>query len=187
MLIVWRIVARFTTRKIIKFLYFQQWLPNNKSAILIDDFKSPKELAEFLLNLNENDYEYNTYLRHKSFDKIPVTNQVLLDHLSTRPYRTKSIIPDFECFVCSNSFPTKITKGYECGDELAFPQTEEKRVTELDWQSYVKQGKCEAETFEYFMRKNVPFSEKDFTNELSGRYDNGRCEMWRQKKIHRKI
>ncbi|KAG4067795.1 hypothetical protein HA402_010481 [Bradysia odoriphaga] len=37
------------------------WLPNNKSAILID-FKTPKELAEFLLNLNENDIEYNTYL-----------------------------------------------------------------------------------------------------------------------------
>lgn len=159
-------------------MYLQQWLPNNKSAILIDDFKSPKELAEFLLNLNENDNEYNTYLRHKSFDKLPVTNQRLLNHLATRPYRTKSLVQDFECFVCSNNFGKRITKGYECDEKLIFPQMEEKRVTELDWQSYVKQGKCEAETLEYFLSKNVPYSDQEFTNALFRRYDHGLCEIW---------
>lgn len=152
-------------------------MPNDKSAILIDDFKSPKELAEFLLNLNENDNEYSTYLRHKSSDKFPVTNELLLNDLSTRRYRTESLIPDFECFVCSNSFPKKIAKGYECGEELIFPQMEEKLVTGLDWQASVKQGKCEAETLEYFLSKNVPYSEKEFTNALLRRYDRGLCEM----------
>ncbi len=54
---------------------------------------------------------------------------------------------------------------------------EENRVTEFDWQAYVKQGKCEAETLEYFVRKNEPYSEADFTNALLRQYDRGLCEM----------
>ncbi|KAG4075099.1 hypothetical protein HA402_013494 [Bradysia odoriphaga] len=70
----------------------KHWLPNNKSAILIDDFKTPRELAEFLLNLNENDNEYNTYLQHKRLDQQPaVTNRVLLDHLAYETIPTENV------------------------------------------------------------------------------------------------
>lgn len=156
----------------------QHWLPNNKSAVLIDDFQTPKELAEFLLNLNENDIEYETYLQHKRLDQqSAITNHILLHQLATRPYQTKTLIPDFECFICSNRFEKRITKGYECGETLIFPQMEGKRVTDLDWQSYVKQGKCEAETLQYFLSKNVPYSEHDFTSSLIERYEHGLCEL----------
>lgn len=67
-------------------------------------------------------------------------------------------------------------KGYECGDELIFPPMEENRVTAIDWQTYVTQGKCEAETFNYFVSKNVPFSEDDYTSELFRRYEHGLCK-----------
>lgn len=159
-------------------LQFQKWLPNEKSAVLINDFKSPKELAEFLLNLNENDNEYNTYLSHKSLDIHPVNNQILLNELATRSYRTKSLLEDFECFVCSNNIANKFKKGYECGETLILPPMEENRVTVLDWQSSVTQGKCEAETLIYFLSKNVPYSEKDYSNEMFRRYEHGQCKMW---------
>lgn len=152
-------------------------MPNDKSAVLIDDFKSPRELAEFLLNLNENDNEYDAYLRHKSHIELPVTNHKLLNDLATRPYRTKTLIQDFECFVCANHFGQKSTRGFECGEKLIYPQMEEKRVTELDWQSMVKQGKCEAETLEYFLSKNVPYTDSEYTNALFRRYDHGLCEI----------
>lgn len=134
-------------------------------------------MAEFLLNLNENDNEYNSYLWHKTMHRNPVTNRILLDRLAARPYQTKTLVPDFECFVCSHRFGKRITKGYECGEKLIFPRMEEGRVTELDWQSYVRQGKCEAETLEYFVNKNVPFGEQDFSNLLLRRYNLGLCEV----------
>lgn len=152
-------------------------MPNEKSAILINDFQSPKELAEYLLNLNENDNEYNMYLTHKSLDIRPVTNQFLLNELTIRSYRTKSLLEDFECFVCSTNFVEKFRKGYECGEKLHLPPMEENPITQIDWQSLVTQGKCEAETLTYFVSKNVPYSEIDYTKELFRRYDNGICKM----------
>lgn len=135
-------------------------------------------MAEFLLNLNENDIEYESYLQHKRPDQqLAITNRVLLNHLVNRPYQAKTLISDFECFICSNHFEKRATKGYECGETLIFPQMEEKRVTEIDWQSYVRQGKCEAETLEYFLSKNVPYSDHDFTSTMIERYERGLCEM----------
>ncbi|KAJ6644655.1 Alpha-(1,3)-fucosyltransferase 10 [Pseudolycoriella hygida] len=155
----------------------KQWLPNNKTAILIDDFKSPKELAEFLLDLNEDENEYNTYLRHKNVDEDPVTNKMLLNALATRGYRTESLLQDFECFVCAHSLRKTLRKGYECEEKLVFPPTEDKRITEMGWQLYVQQGKCEAETLAFFLNENRPFSERDFNKALLKRYELGLCEQ----------
>ena len=50
---------------LVKLFYFQEWLPNELSAILIEDFTSAKDLADHLHNLHKNDHEYLAYLRQK--------------------------------------------------------------------------------------------------------------------------
>ena len=47
-------------------------LPNNKSAIEILDFKSPKHLADFINDLNQNDEEYDKYLEYKTEGKLNI-------------------------------------------------------------------------------------------------------------------
>lgn len=36
----------------------RDFMPDNNSIIMTDDFESPRKLAEFLLKLNENEEEY---------------------------------------------------------------------------------------------------------------------------------
>lgn len=83
----------------------RDWDPSSghPSIILADDFDGPKALAEFLLDLDKNDTEYDRYL---SFKKTGVTNQRLLDHFRRRNWVVDgegeggNFIDGFECFVC---------------------------------------------------------------------------------------
>ncbi|XP_076459282.1 GDP-fucose protein O-fucosyltransferase 4-like [Babylonia areolata] len=77
----------------------QDWMPNNHSVILVDDFKSPKELADFIKYLDENDDEYEKYLE---FKKTAVTNTYLTNHLLTREWSEgmKDFFRGFECHLC---------------------------------------------------------------------------------------
>ena len=43
----------------------REWLPNELSAILVEDFTSAKDLAQYLKDLDQNQDEYLNYLRHK--------------------------------------------------------------------------------------------------------------------------
>ena len=78
------------------------WAPNEHSIILVDDFSSPKELAEYLLYLDQHDEEYEKYLE---FKKTGVTNQRLLEHMKEREWKiddhgSLNFIEGFECYVC---------------------------------------------------------------------------------------
>ena len=78
----------------------KDWLPSNKSAIIVDNFDSPKDLADYLKFLAENDEEYNKYLQWK---ETGVTNKRLLDSVKKRPWGNEqgdTFASDFECFVC---------------------------------------------------------------------------------------
>uniref|UniRef100_A0A672KXT5 GDP-fucose protein O-fucosyltransferase n=2 Tax=Sinocyclocheilus grahami TaxID=75366 RepID=A0A672KXT5_SINGR len=79
------------------------WLPNNHSAILIDDFPSPRDLAEFIKTLDQDDAEYSRYLEYKTPSKI--TNLRLLEGLESREWGVNDMskpnyLNGFECFVC---------------------------------------------------------------------------------------
>lgn len=79
------------------------WMPNNHSAVIIDDFPSPKALAEFLKRLDENDDEYAKYLEFKNPKRI--TNARLLERLETREWGVNDMskpnyLNGFECYVC---------------------------------------------------------------------------------------
>nr|XP_061783786.1 alpha-(1,3)-fucosyltransferase 11-like isoform X1 [Nerophis lumbriciformis] len=79
------------------------WMPNNHSVILIDDFPSPKALADFLKSLDENDGEYVRYLEFKNVRSV--ANVRLLDALESREWGVNDMskpnyLNGFECYVC---------------------------------------------------------------------------------------
>ncbi|XP_049870331.1 alpha-(1,3)-fucosyltransferase 10-like [Pectinophora gossypiella] len=99
----------------------RDWLPNNKSAILVEDFATPELLSQHLHYLLQNDTAYEEYLKHKTLGDI--TNQKLIDELTIRPYQTSlsKVIHEFECFVCQRLHDKKETsvnivtkKHYDC-------------------------------------------------------------------------
>ena len=58
--------------------------PAEKTAIEITDFKNPQELAKFINELNNNDTEYEKYLKFKK--KGGVKNKILLDLMDKRKW-----------------------------------------------------------------------------------------------------
>ncbi|ESO85826.1 hypothetical protein LOTGIDRAFT_195769 [Lottia gigantea] len=86
------------------------WMPNNHSVIMVDDFTSPEQLAEFIQYLDENDEEYEKYL---TFKKDGITNKNLQEHLNKRKWQVSragnmEFFPAFECYLCD-----KVTERYE--------------------------------------------------------------------------
>ena len=80
----------------------KEWLPDNHSAIVVDDFQTPKELADYIKFLDNNDEEYNKYLRYK---ETGITNQKLNDTLNKRQWGIDTMykmnyVTGFECHVC---------------------------------------------------------------------------------------
>ena len=84
------------------------WMPNNKSIILVDNFKSPRDLAEFIKQLDQNDREYLHYLEFKSKG---ITNERLLKFMNNRPwghhFEELNYVTGFECFVCDRLHENK--------------------------------------------------------------------------------
>ncbi|XP_026324882.1 alpha-(1,3)-fucosyltransferase 10-like [Hyposmocoma kahamanoa] len=78
----------------------RDWFPNKKSAILLEDFPSPKLLSTHIDKLMRNDDMYEEYLEHKT--KGIITNKYLRNEIKARPYQTDItlIIEKFTCFLC---------------------------------------------------------------------------------------
>ncbi|XP_022090747.1 alpha-(1,3)-fucosyltransferase 11-like isoform X2 [Acanthaster planci] len=80
----------------------RDWIPDNHSIILVDNFQSPKELAEFIKRLDKNDKEYLKYLEFKNKG---ISNQLLRHTVERRvwgvnDWRKPSFINAFECYLC---------------------------------------------------------------------------------------
>ncbi|XP_056659468.1 alpha-(1,3)-fucosyltransferase 10 isoform X2 [Monodelphis domestica] len=80
------------------------WLPSNKSAVLVTGFSHPRELASFIKQLDNDDREYEAYLEWKL--KGEVSNHRLLTALKERKWGVQDITQDnyidaFECMVCN--------------------------------------------------------------------------------------
>lgn len=79
------------------------WLPSNRSAILVSEFSHPRELASFIRRLDYDDGLYGTYVEWKL--KGEISNQRLLTALQEREWGVQDINQDnyidtFECMVC---------------------------------------------------------------------------------------
>ncbi|CAK1596428.1 unnamed protein product [Parnassius mnemosyne] len=78
----------------------RDWLPNKKSAILLEDFPTTKRMNDHITTLMNNDSLYETYLEHKT--KALITNHNLLEEIRLRPYQVDplKVAQNFECFIC---------------------------------------------------------------------------------------
>lgn len=159
----------------------QELLPNNHSVILVSDFKSPKELAEYLEYLNKNDEEYNKYLLWK---KTGITNKVFRDMMEHRSwsivdtwkYGQTNFVEDFECFVCDrvhqnlkrNQGGEKELKYIAQHSHLQCPEPATFSGTEAFSWKYEYQAKSdEAKALRYFAEKNIKITNGDFHAKLS--------------------
>ncbi|NXJ64432.1 FUT10 fucosyltransferase, partial [Rostratula benghalensis] len=80
------------------------WLPSNKSAILVSSFSHPQDLAHYIKTLDRNDQEYESYLQWKL--KGDISNPRLLTAMKERKWGVQDIMQDnyidtFECMVCN--------------------------------------------------------------------------------------
>lgn len=78
----------------------RDWLPNNKSALLLLDYPTPKKMQEHIVDLLNNDNKYEEYLEHKT--KSQISNKKLIDNFRENPNQNDALntTEQFECFVC---------------------------------------------------------------------------------------
>uniref|UniRef100_A0A8C2M7N5 Fucosyltransferase n=1 Tax=Cricetulus griseus TaxID=10029 RepID=A0A8C2M7N5_CRIGR len=98
------------------------WLPSNRSAILVSDFSHPKELASFLRQLDRDDRLYEAYVEWKL--KGEISNHRLLTALRERKWGVQDINQDnyidtFECMVCHRLWEN--SRLWEQGVGLSLP------------------------------------------------------------------
>jgi hypothetical protein len=91
----------------------REWLPNELSAVHVDDFANAKELANHLKHLHATPDEYLALLQHKPiFNSNPqslITNDKLIQAMKLRSWGVTdqaqmsrgNFVQHFECLVCS--------------------------------------------------------------------------------------
>ncbi|XP_010887894.2 alpha-(1,3)-fucosyltransferase 10 isoform X1 [Esox lucius] len=97
------------------------WLPSNRSAVVVVPDEPPEKLAQYLKRLDENDLEYSTYLEWKL--KREVSNLKLIKELKERPWGVQDLTQDnyldvFECMVCN-----RVWENIDRRKEGLFPKT----------------------------------------------------------------
>lgn len=80
------------------------WLPDDRSAVVVNPDEPPEKLAEYLKRLDAHDAEYSRYLQWKH--ERHISNVNLVKHLSERQWSVHDIarenfIDVFECLVCN--------------------------------------------------------------------------------------
>lgn len=167
-----------------------QWLPNQMSAILIEDFESPKDLAKHLKEVHGNDDVYLTYLRHKKLSSSNlITNDFLVENLSLRKYgvseqdqMTKgNFVHHFECLVCIRiaknlqmsqiGFSTKIPyqadeDHYGCPSPDLQNSATLSNVANRWWERQWKQAYYEAKVLQETMDNHQVLSKKEFYDQV---------------------
>lgn len=90
----------------------REWLPNDKSAILIEDFSTPKLLSAHIDDLMQNDELYEEYLEHKT--KGLIKNRNIANEINERPYQVDYGLLDheFKCFLCAKLHQMNETEPY---------------------------------------------------------------------------
>ena len=86
----------------------EEFMPSEKAVIMVQDFRSPKELAEYLTELNANDTKYDEYLKHRFTGKFsnPKLEKALkiqkwsLPNKFQKPNFGHYMFSGFSCHVC---------------------------------------------------------------------------------------
>lgn len=99
----------------------RDWLPNNKSAILLEDFPTPKLMSEYIKKLLQDDRLYEEHLEHKT--KRIISNKKLVNEATSRPYQFfhELIGINFECFVCRKMYENRVKPGVNIMTKSHYP------------------------------------------------------------------
>ncbi|XP_036619734.1 alpha-(1,3)-fucosyltransferase 10 isoform X1 [Trichosurus vulpecula] len=158
------------------------WLPSNKSAILVARFSHPRELAGFIKQLDNNDKEYEAYIAWKL--KGEISNHQLLTVLKERRWGVQDITQDnyidaFECMVCNKVWENirLQEKGFlprkwnadathlSCPKPQAFafpiPALQWTSLREM-WIPSFEQSKKEARALRQLVERNQNFTAQEF-------------------------
>ncbi|KAH8250937.1 hypothetical protein KR038_009344 [Drosophila bunnanda] len=167
----------------------KDWEPNNKSAIYVNDFRNPRDLAEYLTKLAKNQTEYDSYRSHKLNPQNPISNKWLLLNLVTRQYHIGdsspggSLFEKFECAVCRHVIhgPTSEQahlRHYDCPVKPAFAPLENQvePINVADWRSALEVGQCQAKILDEFIRRNSSYYKDDFAAELNRKVEKNDCK-----------
>ncbi|XP_038211743.1 alpha-(1,3)-fucosyltransferase 10 [Zerene cesonia] len=91
----------------------RDWLPNRKSAILLEDHPTPELMSEYIKKILADDNLYEEHLEHKTMGLI--TNSKLTEELKNKPYQTDAlqVVETFECFICQKIYDINAGVGKE--------------------------------------------------------------------------
>ncbi|XP_060065652.1 alpha-(1,3)-fucosyltransferase 10-like [Ylistrum balloti] len=159
----------------------KDFLPAKHSAIIVEDFVSIKQLAEYIKFLNENDDEYEKYLAWK---KTGIENKYLIELMKNREWgvdgshgtKYHNFIDGFECFVCQrineNEKLTKLGKKpraylsshnhYGCPGPIAYNSEGTRYGPEgvNSWDYEFANSRYTAAAIRYHVDRGVPYTKQ---------------------------
>ncbi|XP_011301914.1 alpha-(1,3)-fucosyltransferase 10 isoform X2 [Fopius arisanus] len=159
---------------------FKDWLPNNSSAVAVQDFKSPKDLAEFLHQLMKNDTLYEQYLSHKLIHEI--RNDRLLENLRKRPKGLFSVfeyyLRNFECQVCEkihrNESRTVSKEEYNC-EKPSEKFNYNRKIVKNSWIDVWNIEKCGGKLLTEYLLKNQSVKSTEFNAKKMEMHKENKC------------
>jgi len=158
----------------------EDYLPTNKSAILVKDYKSAEEVAKLVHHLNENDQAYEEYLSFKSSKTID--NPWLHKQVDERGWGVSSLqqmekgnsVKHFQCLVCNRiaannhfqqkGFRTAVYKADESHYGCPLPSNPiTKKIDHNDWyvQDWIRK-KSVAKNLKSLVASKSHFNEDQF-------------------------
>uniref|UniRef100_W8BJJ4 Fucosyltransferase n=1 Tax=Ceratitis capitata TaxID=7213 RepID=W8BJJ4_CERCA len=158
----------------------RDWEPHNHSTIHVTDYKNPKELAKYIMELDKNDNEYIKYLHHKYNQIEPVTNQRLLES----SYVRADSIMFFTNFACQvlQAMWAQTPKGkmanrlhYNCPLPFTYPPMESEPTEIRNWDELMKRSACVAKTIDELLHRNRRFTPQEMADMADVRMKNELC------------
>lgn len=166
----------------------REYLPSNKSAIIMEDFSDVEDLADFLRLLDSRDDLYKEYLEYK---RQPIQNDNLRQILESRNWAPSSCLKDklggkhnknnvvyesifsgYECYLCEKAHAylksNKKTRfqvhdgAYGCPSPRKFDSNGRYSVHSDTWSSEWRYGKFEAEAMIRIYKSNLKTTKKEF-------------------------
>lgn len=152
-------------------------MPNNKSAVFIDDFSSPQELANFIEELNHQDDLYDQYLLHKTIAKVD--NDLLKDVLTDRPWDGyESWIEKFECDVClalhePNRLRKEFRNHFKCRSPMSM-LTKGKNESNF-WSGILNMDRCRGDAVYEIVSRNETLTKEVVEEQMNQIIAAGEC------------
>lgn len=162
------------------------WLPDRRSAIVVNPEEPPEKLAQYLKRLDRNDWEYSQYLEWKL--KREISNVNLIKHLRERQWGVHDITQEnfidvFECLVCDRvweninrqkrKLPAKVWRAEATHLKCPSPKLFNFIVSPSNsshlrriWRDAYKQSEREAIALRRLINRNTNFTVTQFWREV---------------------